>query len=148
MRLEIVFHIGQQSGGFITGGLDHPALERRQGRRHEVIPSSLIAGLSQLFQNNEVALGVHRDEAKAAGKRFVLGHREVFLGHTAGQACGFIVVVSHHRLFNLKINLLLSPIGSCDKAVETRQMQEEANQANAACPHFDADQMKGNHESV
>ena len=27
-------------------------------------------------------------------------------------------------------------------------MKEEANQANAACPHFDADQMKGNHESV
>ena len=108
----------------------------------------MIAGLSQLFQNNEVALRVHRDEAKAAGKRFVLGHREVFVGHTAGQACGFILVVSHDRLFNLEIHLLLSSIGRCDKAVQTRYIKEEANQTNAACPNFDADQMKGNHESV
>jgi hypothetical protein len=62
---------------------------------------------------------VHRDEAKAAGKRFVLGHREVFVGHTAGQACGFILVVSHDRLFHLEIDLLLSSIGGRHKAVRS-----------------------------
>ena len=108
----------------------------------------LIAGLSQLFQNNEVALGVHRDEAKAAGKRFVLGHREVFVGHVLGQACGFVLAVGDHRLFNLAVDLLLSPIGGRDKAVKTCQVEEETDQANAARPDFDADQMEGNHEPV
>src|SRR2546426_12034255 len=54
--------------------------------------------------SNKVALRVHRDEAKAAGKRFVLGHRDVFWGHAVGQAYGFIVVVGHHRLFHLEID--------------------------------------------
>ncbi len=93
-----MFNIGQQAGRFITGRLDHLAVELRQGRRHERIPAGLIAGLSQLFQNNEVALGVHRHQAKAAGKRFVLGHREVFAGHVLGQACGFVLAVGDHRL--------------------------------------------------
>jgi hypothetical protein len=52
------------------------------------------------------------------------------------------LVVSHHRLFNLNIDLLLRPIGGRHKAVETRQIQEETNQANAAGPDFDADHME------
>ncbi len=143
-----MFHIGQQPGRFIAGRLDHPAVELCQGRFHPRIPAGLITGLSQLFQKNEIALRVHRDEAQAAGKRFILGHREVFLGHILGQACGFILVVGHHRVFNVEIDLLLSPIGGCDKAVETRQVQEETNQANAACPDFDTHQMEGNHNAV
>ena len=39
MRLQIVFHIGQQPERFITGGLDHPAVELCQGRFHEGIQS-------------------------------------------------------------------------------------------------------------
>ena len=77
MRLQIVFDIGQQARCFIAGRLDHPAVERGQGGCNELIPCCLTAGLSGLFQNNEIALRVHRDEAKAAGKRVVLGHREV-----------------------------------------------------------------------
>ena len=88
MRREVVFHIGQQPGRFITGRLDYPAIERRQGRRHALMPRCLIAGLSGLFHNNEVAIWVHGDEAQAAGKGLVLGHREVFVGHVLGQACG------------------------------------------------------------
>jgi hypothetical protein len=34
------------------------------------------------------------------------------------------------------------------KAVETRQIQEETNQANAAGPDFDADHMERHHEPV
>ena len=62
---------------------DHPAIALCQGRRHACIPSGLIAGLSQPFQKNEVTLLVHRDEAKATGKRFVLGHRDGFAGRFA-----------------------------------------------------------------
>jgi hypothetical protein len=108
----------------------------------------VIAGLSQLFHKNEVALRVHRDEAQAAGKRFVLGHGEVFAGHVLGQASGFIVAIGHHRLFNVDIDLLLRPIGSRHKAVEPRQSQEETHQANAACPNCNTHQMEGNHEAV
>ena len=148
MRFEIMFHIGQQTGRFITGRLDHPAIERRQGRRHACIPSCLIAGLSQLFHNNEIALRVHRDEAQATGKGFVLGHREVFLGHAVGQACGFIVAIGHHRLFNVDIDLLLRPIGGGHKAVETSQLEKETHQANATGPNFGVDEVAGNHEAV
>src|SRR6266436_10307138 len=71
--------------------------------------------------SNKVALRVHRDEAKAAGKRFVLGHREVFTGHVRGQACGFVLVVDDYRFFNPAVDLLLRPIGSRDKAVKSCQ---------------------------
>src|SRR5205085_4084638 len=57
-------------------------------------------------------------------------------------------MVGHHRVFNVDIDLLLSPIGGCDKAVETRQVQEETHQANAAGPDFDTHQMEGNHDAV
>src|SRR5439155_632246 len=81
-----MFHIGQQPGRFIAGRLDHPAIELCPGRRHEVVPRGLITGLSELFHNNEVALGVHRYDAQAAGTRFVLGHREFLGGLTLGDA--------------------------------------------------------------
>ena len=148
VRFEIMCHIGQQPRRFIAGRLDHPAIELCQGRRHEVVPSGLITGLSQLFQNNEIALRVHRDEAKAAGKRFILSHREVFVGHVLGQAYGFIVALGHHRWFHVDIDLRLSPRGGRHNAVETRQMQEETHQANAACPDFDTDQMESHHDAV
>ena len=84
MRLQIVFHRGQQPGRFITRRLDHPAIEWREGWRHVCIPDMLIAGLRQLFQKNKVALRVHRDETQTAGERFVLGHGEVSWGHVLG----------------------------------------------------------------
>jgi len=128
--------------------LNHLTIELRQGWCHECIPHALITGLSQLFQNNEVAVGVHRHQAKAARKRFVLSHREVFAGHVLGQAHGFALAVGDHGCFNLTVDLLLSAIGGRDKAVPTTQLEEETSQANAARPDFDADQMEGNHEAV
>ena len=108
----------------------------------------MIAGLSELFQKNEVAVGVYGDETEAAGKRFVLSDSEVLFGHRLGQAWGLGVVIVDYRLFNVNIDLLLCPIGGRYKAVETRQIQEETNQANAAGPDFDADHMESHHESV
>src|SRR5215831_3937146 len=112
------------------------------------MPCSLIASLSELFQNNEVALGVHSDEAKAAGKRFVLGHGEVFVGHSLGQAWGLGLVIVDDRLFNVNIDLLLCAIGGGHKAVQTRQVQEKTHQTNATCSAFDTDQMETNHEAM
>src|SRR6266446_9886669 len=93
MRLQIVFHIGEQSGRFIARGLDHPTIELSQRRCHPFVPAHLVAGLSRLFQNNEVAVGVHGDEAQAAGKRFVLGHAEVFWG-SPSKVLSFLVTLS------------------------------------------------------
>ena len=146
--LQRVFHRGQQPGRFIARRLDHPAIALGQGRRQEGIPRSVIAGLSQLCHKNTVALRVHRDEAKAAGKRFVLGHRKGFWGHAVGSAYGVIVVGGHHRLFHVEIGLLLSPIGGRNKAVKACQSEEETDQANAACPDCNADEMEGNHDAV
>ena len=119
-----------------------------QGRRHAGIPRGLIAGRRELGHKKQVALRVHGDEAQAAGKRVVLGHREVFVRHAVGQAYGFMVVVGHHRLCTVEMDLLLSPIGGRNKAVKACQIEEETDQAQAACPDFAADEMAGHHDAV
>ena len=43
---------------------------------------------------------------------------------------------------------LLSPIGGRHTAVKAWQVEQETHQAHAACPHFDADEMAGNHEAM
>jgi len=134
MRLQRVCHRGQQPGRCLTRGLEHPAVARCQGRCHAGIPRRVIAGLSQLFHNNEGAVGVHRDEAKAAGKRFGLGHRAVFWGHAMGHACGFIGVGGPHRWFHVDLALLRSPIGGRHKAVQTCQMKEETPKGMPQAP--------------
>ena len=111
-----MFNIRQQAGSFITGGLHHLTIELGQGRRHEFIPGGLIAGLSELFHNNEVAVGVHRHQAKPPSKRFVLSHSDVSAGHVLGQARGFGLAVGDHRFFHLTVDLLLRSIGGRDKA--------------------------------
>ena len=76
-------------------------------RGHSV---SLIKGLSQLFQKNEVALGVHRVRQRPPVN--VSSWAGGVLGARHWLCVGFIVVVGHHRLFHLDIDLLLSPIGA------------------------------------
>jgi hypothetical protein len=51
-------------------------------------------------------------------------------------------------LFNVEIDLLLSPLGGRHKAVQPREIQEETHQAHAARPDCDADHMEGNHDAV
>ena len=148
MGLQIMLDIGQQPRGFIAGRLDHPAVERRQGGFHECIPRYLIASLSSLFQHNEVAFWLHGDEAKAASKRFVLGHGDLFFGHVLGQARGFALTVIDDGMLNLRVDSLLRAIRGGDKTVESGHMEKEANDANAARSDFDTGYMKGNDESV
>ena len=148
MRFQIMFDIGQQSGGRIAGRLDDSAMHLCQSRCHAGIPAGLIACLRQLFHNDEVALGVHGDEAQAAGEGFVLGDGEVLVGPRFGHAWGLALVIVDNGLLNLDVDLLLSPIGGRHKAVEAGEVEEETHQANTAGAHFDADHMKSNHESV
>jgi len=58
------------------------------------------------------------------------------------------LAVGDHHCFNPAVDLLLSPIGGRDKAVKARQVEQETNQAHAAGPDFDADQMDAHHQPV
>ena len=87
--VEMVLNIGQQSRCFITGGLDHLTVELSESRCQQLIPSGLVAGLSQLFQNNEVAHGFDSHQAEPASKGFILGEADVFGGHVLGQSGRF-----------------------------------------------------------
>jgi hypothetical protein len=58
------------------------------------------------------------------------------------------LAVGDHRGFNLTVDLLLSAIGGCDKAVQTTQLEEETGQAHAARPDFDANEVEGHHQPV
>ena len=58
------------------------------------------------------------------------------------------MAVGDYRGFNLTVDLLLSAIGGRDKAVQTTQLEEEAGQANAARPDFDANEVEGHHQPV
>jgi hypothetical protein len=148
MRFQIMFHRGQQSGGLIAGRLDDSAMPRCQSRCHACIPAGLIACLRQLFHNDEVALGVHGDEAQAAGEGCVLGDGEVFVGHRFGHAWGLALGIGDNGWLNVDVDRLLSPIGGRHKAVEAGEGEEETHQAHAAGANFDADSMKSHHASV
>jgi len=112
------------------------------------MPAGLIAGLSQLFHKNAVALGVHRHQAQAARQRFVLRDRDGFAGQVLGLAGGVVVALGAQRFFTPAVHLLLSPRGSRDKTVQARQGEEKTNQAKATRPDFDADEMAGHHDPV
>ncbi|HSX77796.1 MAG TPA: hypothetical protein VLQ80_04385 [Candidatus Saccharimonadia bacterium] len=96
VRRQRGFNIGQQPGRFSTGRLHSLAIERRQGRCHTRMPAGWIAGLSPLCQKNEVALGVHGHQTKAARKRFVLRDR-LTLRHALGSQ--LTIVLEEVRTF-------------------------------------------------
>ena len=148
MCSKMMLDISQQARRFVTGGLNYPACELSQGGLHQRIPSGLITGLSQFFQNDEVAHRLRSHQAQTAGKRFVLGEGDVFEGHIFGQARGFGVVVGDDGGFNLAVDLLLGSIGGGDKSIEPSEFQEEADQANPTRPNFNADEMKGQNHPV
>ena len=124
MRSQVMRNIGEEAGSFITGGLNDLAVELREGRRHEGIPRGVIAGLSKLLQDNEVAHRLRSHQAQAPSKGFVLGYGDVLTGHVLGQPCGFRLAVGTDRFFNLAIHLLLSSIRGRDKPVQTGQLEE------------------------
>src|SRR5690349_3071443 len=148
MRSEMMLDIGQETRGFITGGLQHLTVELLQGRCHECIPDTLIAGLSELFQDNEVADRLDCHEAKSTSAGFVWGHSDGFVGHVLGQARSFGLAVVDDGLFHLTVYLLLSSIGGGDKSVQSCQLKQETDQANAASADLNADQMEGQHQSM
>ena len=78
MRPEVVGHIREQARCFITGRLNHLAVEPRQGWRHQLMPRVLIPCGCRVLQHNVVALGVHPHQAQTARKRFIERHRHLF----------------------------------------------------------------------
>jgi hypothetical protein len=143
MGAKLVFDIGYNPGRLITGGLDHLTVKLGQSRCHEGMPGRLITGLSELFQDNEVAHRIACHQAKAACEGFVLGHGDDFARHGLGRASGFRVLVVDDGLFDLNVDLWLSPVGSRHKPVQASEVEQETNQTNAARTDLDTDQMQG-----
>ena len=69
VRLQIVLDIGQQAGGFIAGRLDHSNVELVKCGGHEVIPTGLVTGLRELFQNDEVTDGLDTHQTTVRDKK-------------------------------------------------------------------------------
>ena len=64
------------------------------------------------------------------------------MGHAVCEAYGVSVVGGHHCSFHVEIDRLLRPIGGRNKAVKACQSEEETDQANAAGPNSNADEMQ------
>src|SRR6266571_5456335 len=127
---EVVGNIREQPRGFITGRLNHLAVETRKGWRHQLIPRVLIPCWGGVLQHNVVALGVYPHQAQTARQRFIQRHRHLFRRHLVRQTCAFFLAVRHHRFFNVAVDLLLRPIGRADKPIEARELQQQTHQAN------------------
>jgi hypothetical protein len=148
VRPQMMFNLGQKPRRFITGGLNHLTVKLGQSRGHKVIPGSLIAGLSELFQENAVAHRIACHQAQPAGDGFVLGYGNGFAGHVLGSASGFGVAVVDQGLCHLAVHLLLRPIRGRAKPVETGQCAKEADQANTTSTDLDADEVQGQTEPM
>jgi hypothetical protein len=148
MSAKLVFDIGHNPRGLITGGLNHLTVELGQGRCHQGMPGRLITALSELFQDNEVAHRIACHQAKTACEGFVLGHGDDLARQGLGQARGFRVLVGDNGLFDLNVDLLLSPVGSCNKAVQAGEVEQETNQTNTARTDLDTDEMQSQNEPM
>jgi hypothetical protein len=112
------------------------------------MPGIVIACLSRLLQENVVALRVHPHEAKATCPCFILRQRDVFGWHLVSQTRTFLLAVRRDRVFNVTIDLVLRPIRSADKPIETRELQEQTHQAYPTSAHFRTHQVDPEHQSV
>ena len=148
MRPEMMRNICQNARTLITGGLHDLTVQCGQGRCHEVIPGRLISGLSQLFQNNEVAHGLYAHHTETSGTRFVLGAADIFAGHVLGQPGSFRVALGADRFFHLAVHLLLSPRRGGHKPIQTGEVEQEADEANPTSPDVNADQVEGENEPM
>jgi hypothetical protein len=80
-------------------------------------------------------------QTKPAGKRCILGQGERFGGHVLGQTRMVLMALRHDRLLPLAVDLLLHPIGGCNKAIKACEGEEQPHQANATGANLDTDQM-------
>ena len=112
------------------------------------MPGILIACLSRLLQENVVALGVHPHEAKATCQCFILRQRDVFGRHLVSQTRAFLLAVRRDRFFHVTVDLVLRPIRSADKPIETRELQEQTNPAYPTSANFRTHQVDPEHQSV
>jgi hypothetical protein len=148
MGTELVCNRGHNPRRLITGGLHHLTVELGQGRCHAGRPGRLITGLSELFQENEVAHRIACHQAKAACEGFVLGHGDDFVRHGRGQAWDFCVLGVDDGVFDLHVDRLLRPVGSHNKPVQAGEVAQEPHQTHAARTDLDTDQMQGSNEPM
>jgi hypothetical protein len=146
MRSEMMCDRGHKTGGVIAGGWNHRTVKRCQRRCHQRIPGVLIAGLSALFQKNDVAHRLGSHQAQSAREGVVWGHGDGFAGHVLGQARGFGVAVVDEGLCHLTVHLLLRPLGGSDKSVHAREVEQETDQPDATSADLDTDQVEGSNE--
>ena len=142
MRPEVMGDIGQQAWRLVARRLDDVALERSQGGLHQCAPRVLIPCLGRLLQQDIVADRLNRYEAKATGKGFILGSRDILRHHSLRQALCLLSAVGDDRFFHTKVDPLLCSIGGTHKAIEPRHLQKETDQPNATRPDFDKDHME------
>lgn len=95
-----------------------------------------------------MALRVHRHQAKASRKRFILGHGDALGRHVLGQTAAFLLAIGHHRRLHLTVELLLRPLGGPDKAIQASEFEDQTHEANATRPDFRAHQMEPNHQAM
>lgn len=86
MRPEVMGDRGQQAWRLVARRLDDVALERSQGGLQQGAPRVLIRCLGRLLQPDRVADRLNRYEAKATGKGFILGGRDILRHHSLRQA--------------------------------------------------------------
>jgi hypothetical protein len=130
LRPKVMRNRGQQARGCVTCRWDDWAVETRKSLLHQHMPRVLIAGVGRLLQDNVMAHGLRRHQAKPPCTRFILRHCEGFGGQVFGQTRAFLSAIRHDRLLHLTVALVLSPIGSPHKSIQTRALQQEAPQAN------------------
>ena len=80
---QVMFHIREESRGFITGRLNDLAMQAGKGLFHQGMPGVVIACECRLFSHNVVAHRVSPYQAEPPGKRFILRHGDVFGWHLA-----------------------------------------------------------------
>src|SRR5205823_12470057 len=69
-------------------------------------------------------------------------------GHGCGQPRAFLAAIRHDRLLHLTIDLMLRPIGSSHKSIQTREFPQEAHQANPTGADCGAHQVYPEHQAM
>src|SRR5262245_23412673 len=148
MRPEVVFDRGAKPRRFVACRLNDVALERRQGRLHQLPPRVVITCLCGLLEHSVVTHRLHADQTQTAGKRLILRHGDIVRWHLLSQARLLLMLGGPHGFFHVTVHLLLGPIRRPHEPVQARQLQQQTHQANAASSHLDTHHMPCQDETM
>src|SRR2546423_9385266 len=148
MGTKMMGNIRQKPRRLIAGRLNDLTVETRKGLVHERLPGVVVPRLGRLLQHNVVAHRLDPNQTETTRKGFVLRHADVFGWHLVRQTLALVAAVCHDRLLNATVDLLLGPIRSPHKSIQSRQLQYEAHQANPTGTHFGTDQVERQNEAM